>query len=163
MQESERKRFLEKRGSQKEYRVDLGASIGIRIIAAAYPRLVELFGLQNGVGILRSYFRLILGYCTGTAVDVLPIPPNPGQDDFTGYESEHPIDRQVMRPFAIATCSGVLPSGQIANIPTLDRQLFWKNELHNYNGRLASEGPIGMKLPKLCIPLSVISMRRLRG
>lgn len=93
MHESERKRFLEKRGNQKEYRVDLGANVGIRIIAAAYPRLVELFGLQNGVGILRSYFRLILGYCTGQAVDIVPIPNNPDQSDFTGYEAEHPIGR----------------------------------------------------------------------
>ena len=93
--------------------------------------------------ILRSYFRLILGYCTGTAVDIVPVPPNADQSDFTGYEAEHPIDRQIMRPFAIATCSGVLPSGQVANIPTLDRQLFWKNQLHEYNGRLAGESAIG--------------------
>lgn len=53
------------------------------------------------------------------------------------------LDRQIMRPFSIATCSGILPSGQIANIPTLDRQLFWKSQLHAPNNKLAGEPPIG--------------------
>jgi len=87
-------KLLQKRGSGKIYQTNLGNNVGISIIGLAYPRLVELFGLQNGVQILRRFFRLIPGYCTGTAVQTQDIPPGHTVTtaDTRGFETEHVID-----------------------------------------------------------------------
>ena len=143
MHESELEPFLEKRGGKKTYDVALSAGLSLQIIGAAYPCLVELYGPREGPQMLRSFFRMTRGPCTGRTVDVLPIPNNPKQSDFKGYEAEHPIDRQIMRRFAQDTSSGVLSSGQLSRIPRLDPQLFWKNQLHNANSQLGRELPIG--------------------
>ena len=146
MRDSEPRHALAKRGSSEQYRVNIGANVGIIIIGLAYPPLVDLFGPNHGAAILRNFFRLIRGYCTGETVQVAPIPANPGQSDFTGYQTEHPIDRQVMGSFAKATCSGILESGERANIPTLDRQLFWRTHFSRVAqpvAALAAERGIG--------------------
>jgi len=85
---------LQKRANDKTYYINLGNNVGIRIIGLAYPRLVELFGLQNGVQILRRFFRLIPGYCTGTALQTPDIPPGHTvtTDDTSGFETEHVLD-----------------------------------------------------------------------
>jgi hypothetical protein len=48
---------LEKRGNAETYYVSLG-TVGIRIIAVAYPGLVEIFGLNGASRVLRRMFRM---------------------------------------------------------------------------------------------------------
>lgn len=66
--------------------------MGIRIIALAYPPIAELFGVPNASQILRRFFRLILGYCTGPAIQQGNIPPGNHPPGLNGLQSEHPID-----------------------------------------------------------------------
>jgi hypothetical protein len=63
-------RALEKRGSGNTYYVDIGNNVGIRIIALVYPAIAELFGVENASQVLRRFFRLILGYCTGPSCQI---------------------------------------------------------------------------------------------
>lgn len=81
---------LQKRGQPQTYYVDIGVNVGIRIIAAAYPAIGELFGLQNGINILRRFFRLRPGYCVGPAIEVGNVPPG-NRPDVTGFQAEQPI------------------------------------------------------------------------
>ena len=83
---------LEKRGGEHTYRANLANGVVIRIIGLAYPGLVELFGLQPGLQILRRFFRLIPGYCLGPSIAESNVPPNVDQNALRGFESEHPID-----------------------------------------------------------------------
>lgn len=86
---------LEKRGSGETYYVDIGNNVGIRIIAVAYPAIAELFGLPNGSQILRRFFRLILGYCTGPSILQGDIGAGPHPPNLNGLQAEHIIDVSI--------------------------------------------------------------------
>jgi chitinase len=88
-------RALEKRGSGDTYYVDIGNNVGIRIIALAYPAIAELFGVENASQVLRRFFRLILGYCTGPSIQEGTIPPGDSPPGLTGLQAEHPIDVSI--------------------------------------------------------------------
>ncbi|KAI1774392.1 hypothetical protein F4818DRAFT_442540 [Hypoxylon cercidicola] len=105
---------LEKRGNAETYYVDLGNNIGIRIIAVAYPGLAELFGLPEASRVLRRFFRLIAGYCTGPAIAEGDVESGNRPGNLGGLDAEHPIDRQVIIPFTQTLASGILPSGASA-------------------------------------------------
>lgn len=47
-----------------------------------------------------------------------------------------------MRPFAIASTTGVLTSGQVANIPVIPRP-FWKNQWLASNAALVARPAVG--------------------
>jgi chitinase len=69
--------------------------VGIRIIAVAYPAIGELFGVENATQVLRRFFRLILGYCTGPSIQEGTIPPGDSPLGLTGLQAEHPIDVSI--------------------------------------------------------------------
>ncbi|KAI5861929.1 hypothetical protein GGS23DRAFT_605878 [Durotheca rogersii] len=134
--------ILEKRGNAETYYVDLGGNVGIRVIAVAYPLLSEIFGLDGAPRVLRRFFRMIAGYCTGTAVQEGTIPPGDNPPNLGGLEAEHPIDRQVMIQFPRAAASGQLPSGAnhpLAPIPGT----WWKDNWHKSFPALAARPAIG--------------------
>lgn len=64
------------------------------IIAIVYPAIGVLFSSRNAGQILREFFRLILGYCTGPSIQTGNI--TPGKTDLTGFQTEHPIDVSVL-------------------------------------------------------------------
>lgn len=84
--------LLEKRGNAETYYVDLGNNIGIRIIAVAYPGLAEIFGLPGASRVLRRFFRLIAGYCTGPAITEGDVGGGSSPGNLGGLDAEHPID-----------------------------------------------------------------------
>ncbi|KAI9823661.1 MAG: hypothetical protein M1826_007679 [Phylliscum demangeonii] len=135
-------RALEKRGSDTPYYVNLGNNVGFTIIAIAYPAIAELFGVPSASLVLRRFFRLIAGYCVGPSIQEGTVPPGGRPSGLTGLQTEHPIDRQIMRPFAQASTSGILPSGQIAPVPPIPRS-FWKDRWHVPTPALAARPPVG--------------------
>lgn len=88
--DSDTQHRLEKRKGEEIYYVP--GEVGMRIIAVAYPAIGELFGGLGAAHVLRRFFRLILGYCTGPAIQEGNIPPGDNPGGLQGLESEHPID-----------------------------------------------------------------------
>jgi len=149
---------LEERGGSDHYIVVLGYGEIMLIIAIAYPAIGSLFGGRNAAQILREFFRLIPGYCTGPSIQTGPI--NPGKTDLNGFQTEHPIDvsmlsfesdfhqlltdpqRQVMKGYVQASFSGILPSGQAANLPAIPRH-FYTNQWDVPNSLLAARPAVG--------------------
>ncbi|KAA6411805.1 MAG: hypothetical protein FRX48_03955 [Lasallia pustulata] len=86
-------RALEKRVSGRTYYVNIGNNVGIRIISLAYPAIAELFALENTSQILRLFFRLILGYCTGPSIQEGTTPPGNNPPGLNGLQADHSIDR----------------------------------------------------------------------
>lgn len=95
------KSVLEKRGNAETYYVDLGNNVGIRIIALAYPGLAEIFGLHGGSRVLRRFFRLIAGYCTGPAIQEGRVGPGDNPGGMEGLDAEHPIDVSYLPRYPI--------------------------------------------------------------
>lgn len=119
---------LDKRGNAETYYVSLSPSVGIRIIAVAYPGLVEIFGLNGASRVLRRMFRMIAGYCVGPAIEELVIGPGNNPGHMEGLEAEHVIDRQVIINFAKVVSSGTLMSGTPSpNQPAAIEPQWWKD------------------------------------
>ena len=150
---------LEKRKGEEIYNVP--GEFGMRVIAVAYPAIGELFGGQGAAHVLRRFFRLILGYCTGPAIQEGNVPPGDNPSGLQGLESEHPIDvspefllqrsrvillmslqRQIMARYVASSVGGVLPSGEQAQIPPIPRE-FFRNQWQATNAQLAARPPVG--------------------
>jgi chitinase len=91
------KRELESRDSGKTYYVDLNG-VGIRIIAMAYPTLARMYGLPAAGQVIRSFFRLIQGYCVGPSIDMGTFPGTgvPSSSQLQNLQAEHPIDVSIL-------------------------------------------------------------------
>lgn len=134
---------------------------GIRIITIAYPAIGRLFGGRNAAQVLRQFFRLIPGYCTGTSIEQGIIQGGSNPPNLDGLQAEHPIDvsvtrfkseydrpltsnqRQIIKAFPRATVSGQLPSGQMGNLPTLPVSFWQRDSWLASNALLAARPPVG--------------------
>lgn len=83
-----------------EYRSYLYNGAIIITQAAAYPAIGALYGVKNSAQVLKKTFRLIPGYCIGTAIQVVTFVTIQANTLF-GLQAEHPID--VSHPKICAT------------------------------------------------------------
>lgn len=84
---------LDKRGNEKSYYPNL---LSVIIYSVAYPLVTELFDLPNAGQVIRSFFQLIQGYCTGTAIRVGNVPGGPNPPGLPDLQSEHPMDVSIL-------------------------------------------------------------------
>ena len=158
---------LEERGGSETYRVNLGNDIFMHVIAIAYPAIGSLFGGRNAASILRQFFRLIPGYCTGPSIQTGNIGKGKKPSGLGGMQTEHPIDvgtmieprapadstlihiqRQVMARFVYSSASGSLPSGAGSALPPIPQQFYthyWDMPNAQLHARPAVGGPNGIQ------------------
>ena len=102
---------LEKRGAREKYTLIL-AGVTIEVLAAAYPSIGNLFTIARAAQVQRWAFWKNKGYCNSRVLSVLSLPTGEvAKALYEGLNSEHVIDRQVIKKFIEAAVSGILTSG----------------------------------------------------
>lgn len=134
---------FEKRGKKETFTLNID-QLTLVIIAAAYPSLRDLYGVRYAAQALRSWFRLMTGVCIGPTVDRGNFPGSsvPSKIQLRDLQSEHVIDRQVLKSFVETIITGDLRSGRAFGLPPYSAAQI-QSKLHASNSALAARPPVG--------------------
>ncbi|RAL08484.1 uncharacterized protein BO97DRAFT_428310 [Aspergillus homomorphus CBS 101889] len=133
---------FDKRRNPRVYEAIVGEVV-VRTLAAAYPSIGKLFTVANAGQVARWAFRLNQNYCTSKAMSVTSLPAGlVSKALYTGLNSEHVIDKQVINYFIQAALSGYLSSGPRANLLPIP-ETFWLNVWQTANSALKALPPVG--------------------
>ncbi|PYI36129.1 hypothetical protein BP00DRAFT_432538 [Aspergillus indologenus CBS 114.80] len=134
--------LFDKLGKKQTYLAEVG-KIAVEVVAAVYPSIGELFTIANSAQVIRYGFWLNKNYCTSNVMSVTPLPAGyipPAL--YKGLNSEHVIDRQVIKYFIESAISGYLQSGKPAGLLPVS-ETFWLTMWHAANSALGAMPPVG--------------------
>ncbi|KAF9249765.1 CAZyme family GH18 [Penicillium roqueforti] len=134
---------LEKRGAREKYTLIL-AGVTIEVLAAAYPSIGDLFTIARAAQVQRWAFWKNKGYCNSRVLSVLSLPTGEvAKALYEGLNSEHVIDRQVIKKFIEAVISGTLTSGAQPDGLLPMSATWWATKWREANAALAGLPAVG--------------------
>ncbi|SMQ53701.1 unnamed protein product [Zymoseptoria tritici ST99CH_3D7] len=131
---------LSKRWDNKaDYQAHYFGALFIMVVAQAYPPSGELYGLGE---VFRYVWRSVVGICTGQAVNQQVVADGNRPPGTENAQSEHIIDRQIMRRFVEQAAQGTTHDQPESRLPAIGRAWF-DYHWHEPNAGLAAQPPVG--------------------
>lgn len=134
---------LDKRGEKRKT-----GALAILYWIATYPPIGRLFVIPRAAQVSRTGYRVRKGYCAGSLLDLIKLTNLPTKEQYSGLETEHPMDKGLIGTFIDSSSTGILSSGRTATLTPISKA-FWKDKWDTANSALAKKPPVGTASGKL--------------